>query len=126
MDKQQVISKIAEHYRITRNIDFANFFDIIPQTALSWTKEGRYNIYEVYRRCPDINPEWLLSLGEVGPMLRPEAGGEQKDDTPLDRILDKTLDRLAEEQAISRKALENIERALKIAENKNAEGEAEK
>lgn len=59
-------------------------------------------------------------------MLRTEAGGEQKDDTPLDRILDKTLDRLAEEQAISRKALENIERALKIAENKNADGDAEK
>ena len=125
MDRRQIINMIAEHYNITRNIDFAKFFDMLPQSAQAW-RNGRYDVYEVYRRCPDIHPEWLLSLGKVGPMLRPEAESEQKDDTPLDRILEKALDRLAEEQAISRKAIENIELALKIAESKNTNGDAEK
>lgn len=125
MDKQQVISKIAEYYHITRNIDFAKFFNIMPQNAISWLKDGRYNIYEVYQRCPDISPEWLLSLGEKGDMLRQERDQDQKEETPLDKILDKTLDCLAVEQANLKKVLENTELMLKAVGVKQSEKNTE-
>ena len=119
MDKKQVISKIAEFYHIQRNIDFAKFFNISPQVAISWTKDGRYNVYDVYNRCPDINPEWLLSLGEAGEMLRKEVPAEQsaEEAMSLKVALDNTheaLERVAEEQAISRQVLSHVDKVLSL------------
>lgn len=121
MDKEVVIRKIAEHYGITRNIDFSKFFNILPQIAVNWMK-GKYNIYVVYEKCRDqINPEWLLSLGEVGEMLRADTTEEAKETITLNKALENTkeaLARLADEQSISKGVLNHTERLLSILEEK--------
>lgn len=120
MDKGLMLSKVAEHYGLTRNIDIAKFFELSPQTAFSWMK-GSWNIFEIYNRCPDINPEWLLSLGEKGDMLRPEKVEAAKETETLSKALDNTkeaLNRLADEQSISKGVLCHTERMLRILEEK--------
>lgn len=69
MEKQEQIRAIAEHYGLTRNSDFARFFGISEQAAYQQQKQGIIKYEEVYRRCPDLSPDWLLNGGE-GPMLR--------------------------------------------------------
>lgn len=64
-----MIEAIAAYYHIEKNSDFANFFEISGQTAFQRRKQGIMAYEEIYRRCPDISPDWLLSGGE-GPMLR--------------------------------------------------------
>lgn len=71
MEKQEQIRAIAEHYGLTRNSDFARFFGISEQAAYQQQKQGIIKYEEVYRRCPDLSPDWLLNGGE-GPMLRAE------------------------------------------------------
>ena len=71
MEKQEQIRAIAEHYGLTRNSDFARFFGISEQAAYQQQKQGSIKYEEVYRRCPDLSPDWLLNGGE-GPMLRAE------------------------------------------------------
>lgn len=120
MEKELVIRQIAEHYNISRNVDFAKFFGIIPQKAVNWMR-GNYNIYEVYARCKDINPEWLLSLGEEGDMLRGEDEATMKETVTLNKSLDNTreaLARLADEQSISKGILNHTERVICLLEEK--------
>lgn len=129
MDKQQVINKIAEYYRVSRNADFAEFFGVSPQVAVSWMKDGRYNIYEVYNRCPDINPEWLLSLGEKGEMLREKVGMPESDEDAMTLAksvenVHNALERVAEEQAISRQVLSHVDKVLALVNScKGEKGE---
>lgn len=120
MDKGLMLSKVAEYYGLTRNVDIAKFFELTPQTAFSWSK-GSWNIFEIYNRCPDINPEWLLSLGEKGDMLRHEIAESVKETETLSKALDNTkeaLNRLADEQSISKGVLCHTERMLRILEEK--------
>lgn len=62
---------IREYYGLKRNHDVAVFFGISDQAANGWTKGGIFHYEEVYRKCPEISADWLLSQGEVGPMVRP-------------------------------------------------------
>lgn len=66
----EVLTKIAEYYGISRNVDFARFFGLSEPTAFNRMKTGYIDFEDVYEKCPDISPDWLLS-GE-GPMLRAE------------------------------------------------------
>ena len=120
MDKALVISKLIDYYKLSRNVDFANFFGVSEQNAYGW-KRGAYNVYEVYRRCPDIDPEWLLSDGEVGEMLREKneaKGGISQDCRQLlEKSLDNTqhaLERLAQEQAISKSVLAQTDKVIEL------------
>lgn len=61
MEKTEQIRAIAEHYGLTRNSDFARFFEVSEQTAYQQQKQGIIKYEEVYRRCPDISPDWLLN-----------------------------------------------------------------
>lgn len=70
---------IRTHYGLKRNHDFAVFFGVSDQTANGWMKTGVLNCEEVYRRCPDISPDWLLSQGSVEPMLRTASQSIQGD-----------------------------------------------
>lgn len=67
--KAEMLRQIAEYYHITRNVDFAKFFGISEPLAFSRMKNGYLDYEEIYNKCPDISPDWLLSGGE-GPMLR--------------------------------------------------------
>ena len=121
MDKSLIMDKICEYYRLIRNIDFAKFFEISEPNVYSW-KKGGYNIYSVYQHCPEINPEWLLSCGEAGDMLREVVTEEDRAmQEDCRQLLDKSmtnvsdaLARLAEEQAISKQVLSQTDKVLEL------------
>ena len=71
MEKTDMLKEIAAYYHIEKNADFARFFEISEQTAFQRRKQGILMYEDIYQRCPDISPDWLLSGGE-GPMLRQE------------------------------------------------------
>lgn len=108
MDKGLLLKEIREHYKLHKNIDFAQFFGLSEQNAYSWTKRGFMDIELVYEKCPDIDPEWLLSNGEKGKMLRRDnvqnVNGNNNTTANGDingapnEALNKALDALAEEQ----------------------------
>ena len=68
-----MLRQIAEYYGISRNVDFAKFFGLSIQTSFQRLKNGFVDFEQIYAKCPDISPDWLLSGGE-GPMLRSERG----------------------------------------------------
>lgn len=113
MDKGLMLKEIREHYRLHKNIDFAQFFGLSEQNAYSWTKRGFMDIELVYEKCPDIDPEWLLSSGEKGQMLRKDNNQSVIGDNNTtangdihgasDEALNKALDALAEEQKMCAK-----------------------
>ena len=71
MEKSEMLEAIASYYDIKKNVDFARFFDISEQLAFQQRKQGIMKYEEIYKRCPEISADWLLSGGE-GPMLRAE------------------------------------------------------
>ena len=120
MTKKELIGRIAEHYDIERNADFADYFGIPRQNAVYWLRGG-YDIYAVYQKCPEINPEWLLSGGEVGEMLRPAKPEPSAMHEDCKQLLDKSLDnmkdalaRISEEQAISKQVLSQTDKVLEL------------
>ena len=69
----EMLKQIAEYYGISKNSDFAKFFGLSIQTSFQRFKNGFIDFEQIYAKCPDISPDWLLSGGE-GPMLRSERG----------------------------------------------------
>lgn len=126
MTKTDMWTAIRDHYGLKRNVDFARFFGITDQTANGWMKNGKLDCEEVYRRCPDISPDWLLSQGEAGPMLRPvtqnihgdhntQVGGNYK--TECNETIKKALDMIAVEQENNRKLQEQNASLINIIAN---------
>jgi len=126
--KVQMLKQIAEYYRITRNIDFANFFGLSAPTAFSRIKNGYIDFEEVYRRCPDISADWLLSEGE-GPMLRKDRDKEifkrmrgEMGDTPVavtcNDDLKAAMNALAKEQEALARSQEHISGLIDVLSKK--------
>lgn len=125
MEKTEMLEALASYYGITKNVDFAKFFGITEQAAFQQRKQGIMKFEEIYRRCPDISPDWLLNGGE-GPMLRAErfenngnvnigANGRQVYKAPYhdSETVKKALDALTGEQ----RALEREQAALSKAQD---------
>ena len=66
----EMLKQLADYYGISRNVDFARFFELSEPTAFNRLKMGVIDFEQVYEKCPDISGDWLLS-GE-GPMLKSE------------------------------------------------------
>lgn len=105
---QEMLKQIAEYYGISKNSDFAKFFNLSIQTSFQRLKNGTLDYEQIYAKCPDISPDWLLSGGE-GPMLRSERGdvvasqntnigGTQSVSVASDKNLESALNALAREQ----------------------------
>lgn len=104
-----MLKEIRHYYRLDKNVEFARFMGLSEQNAYTWTKRSTFDLEVVYERCPEINPEWLLSRGERGEMLRSDAekkalgtkGGASISAqmlTEAREIANKALTALAEEQ----------------------------
>lgn len=121
MDRALIMNELIELYGLQKNVRYAEFFGISEQNAYGW-KRGNYNVYQVYQRVKDkISPEWLLSDGEEGTMLRNQPTGEEVDLEECKALLDKSLDnvrealvRVAEEQAISKQVLSQTDKVLEL------------
>lgn len=125
MDKQQMWNEIREHYNLKRNVDVARYFGVKEQVANNWTKRGVMDLERVYQLCPDISPDWLLSRGESGPMVRPahqsingdnntQVGGNYQHDC---NSLSQALEMLAREKDENKKLQEQIVELLGIVKN---------
>ncbi len=109
-----MLATIRKHYGLKKNAQFAQFFDLTPQNAYSWTNRGYIDPFSIYQHCPDINPEWILSLGEKGSMLR---DAEPETASSSDNVeLAQALAALAASQEQCRKAQEQISSLLAILE----------
>ncbi len=68
MNKSLILNAIKKEKNIKTNKDFANFLGIKATTLSMWYKRNSFDIELVFKKCEDINPEWLLT-GE-GSMLK--------------------------------------------------------
>lgn len=68
MNKVVILNKIKQHYGHHKNVDFAVFLGISPQSLSNWYKRETFDVDVLFTKCVDINPEWLLTGN--GPMLK--------------------------------------------------------
>lgn len=113
MDGQEMLAAIRKHYGLKKNAQFAKFFDLTPQNAYSWTNRGYIDPISIYSHCPEINPEWILSLGEKGSMLRDSESGDPTPPASAGELA-QALNALANSQEQCRKAQEQISSLLAI------------
>ena len=132
MDKEQMWEAIRAHYKLTRNIDFAKHFGITEQTANNWMNRGVMHFEKIYSCCPDISPDWLLSHGERGPMLRPanqsingnhntQVGGDFRQE--CSESLSRALEMLEDEKEENKRLRGQIDGLLTIVQNLTASKE---
>lgn len=118
MDKREMLQEIAKHYGLERNIEFAKYFGITPQSAYARMTKGIMDLEEIYEKCPEISPDWLLSRGEKGPMLRTggsEPATRKEEENPQDKKnLEAALEALAEEQNSVRRAQEQVSGLIEL------------
>lgn len=125
LSKQEMMQKVLEYYRLYRNTDAAEFFGVTPQTMFARMKSGKLDYEEIYEKCPDISPDWLLSGGE-GEMLRKDrgekphearsAGGAVVADNS--EALEKAMSALAAEQQAMRRAQDQISALIELLRGK--------
>lgn len=73
MGKLLIINKIIEYKKFKSDAEFARFLDITPQNLSKWKQRNTYDIELLYTKCPELNPEWLLT--GRGPMLKEDKTG---------------------------------------------------
>ena len=127
----EMLRQIAEYYGITKNSKFAEFFGLSIQTSFQRLKKGFLDFEQIYAKCPDISPDWLLSGGE-GPMLRSErrevvasnnnniGDGTQSVSVVNDKNLETALAALEKEQealARSQAQVSDLIALLKVGKN---------
>ena len=131
MEKTEMLEAIATYYGISKNVDFAKFFGITEAAAFQQRKQGIMKYEEIYKKCPDISPDWLLGGGE-GPMLRAErvenngnmnfgANSRQVYKAPYhdNETIKKSLDALVNERKALERAQEQISGLISLLTNKN-------
>lgn len=132
MNNELILNKIREHYGLKRNIDFAKYFGISEQNANAWYKRTSLDYEAIYKYCPEINPDWLLSGGE-GEMLRTatqsingnnntQVGGNYAPENEGSGALRTALDALREEQGIAKKAQEQADSLIEIIKQMTGNG----
>ena len=128
--KIEMLRQICEHYGLKRNVDFAKFFEISEPTAFMRQKSGYLDFEEIYRRCPEISSDWLLSGGE-GPMLRADReenigsnntnigdGANQSVSVVESNNMEKVLAALANEQEATKRAQEQVTALIQLLATK--------
>ncbi len=108
-----MLDEIRKHYGMRRNAKFAEFLGITPQSLYAWTQRNHFDPYVIYARCPDINPDWILSLGENGSMLKGDNGDEPQQGTNC-KELGNALKALAAAQEQCRQQQEQISTLLAV------------
>ncbi len=61
MNAEAILNKIKNHYGFKKDTGLARHLDISPQTLSNWKKRNSYDPQVIYAKCPEINPEWLMT-----------------------------------------------------------------
>ena len=67
-DKALILKQIKTHLKIKKDVDFANFLGIKPQTLNTWYTRNTFDYDLLYAKCIDIDGNFLLTGS--GNMLR--------------------------------------------------------
>ena len=70
MNKTLILNKIIEYKKFKSDAEFARFLEIPPQNLSKWKSRNTYDVELLYTKCPELNPEWLLT--GRGEMLKNE------------------------------------------------------
>lgn len=66
MDKTLVLNAIKKHYGFQKDAELARHLGINVQNVYNWYKRNQYNSNLLIEKCPEINPEFIISgKGEV-------------------------------------------------------------
>lgn len=65
-----MLDEIKAFYDFPTDADFAKHLGITPQVLSNWRNRNSFDAELLYKKCPDLNPSWLL-CGEV-PMVNPQ------------------------------------------------------
>jgi len=68
IDKSLVLNELKKHFNFKKELEFAVFLGIKPQTLASWHSRNVFDIEILYKKCNGISPDWLLT--GKGEMLR--------------------------------------------------------
>jgi phage repressor protein C with HTH and peptisase S24 domain len=104
MDKVQILKALQKHYNFDKDVDFAQFLGISPQTLTNWISRSTFNYEILYTKCVGVSGDWLLG-GDV-PMFRSEKSYD--DSTPEVLILNSSIEKRHDRQLIP---IYNIEAA---------------
>lgn len=124
-----MLKQLSEYYGISKNVDFAKFFNLSEPTSFNRLKSGVIDFEETYARCPELSGDWLLS-GE-GPMLKADRekiiasqntnigkGANQNVSVVESKAVQDALQALAREQEALARAQEQISGLIEILRTK--------
>lgn len=73
MDNELIINKIKKHYNLDNNAQLARKLGINTSTLSGWiNKRGIGNWELIFKKCPDIDFNWLIKGAEKQETLRNE------------------------------------------------------
>ena len=121
MDKTLILNKIKSYLKIEKNTDFAEFLEIKPTTLAMWYKRNTFDIELLFKKCEEINANWLLT-GQ-GEMLKSEPQPAVSSPQPQEN--DKYISSLEKQIALLEKnnALQERENAYLSEKIKNLQEE---
>lgn len=61
IDKSLILNELKKHYNFKKEVDFASFLGIKPQTLASWHSRNVFDIEILYEKCNDISPDFLFT-----------------------------------------------------------------
>jgi len=68
IDKALILNNLQNYLNFKKDVDFAEFLGIKPQTLFSWKKRNTFDVDLIYAKCNEISADWLLT--GKGEMLR--------------------------------------------------------
>ena len=68
VNKSLILNELKRHFNFKKELEFANFLGVKPQTLASWHSRNVYDIDILYKKCNEITSDWLLT--GTGAMLR--------------------------------------------------------
>lgn len=133
-DKALILNQIKSHLGFTKDVDFAKFLGIAPQTLNSWYSRNRLDYELLYSKCVDIDGNWLITGAgnmvkkDTDPSILNEPLVEYTKTTDKDLLiasLQKNIVLLENCAALLEEKLRLSENALKEAEYKLLDQQAE-
>lgn len=61
LDKNAVLDRIKQRYKLKGNADLALFLGVSPNTITNWYSRKSFDIDAIYTNCVDCNFQWLLT-----------------------------------------------------------------
>lgn len=72
LNKNQILDRVKEHYRLKNNSKLASFLGIPPTTLSSWYSRNTLDLDILYEKCVEIDWNWLL-IGEKNTLFEKES-----------------------------------------------------